>query len=168
VNVALVLLGSHVVIHAAEDEADSTKKYTMLPPDAQAIFDKAELVELLSLDPDAEEEKPKEAFHDWKVLGKCLVKNGEERKALRAAIYKGVTENNGAAGCFHPRHGLRAVHAGKTVEMVICYECFWMQVYVGDNVQAVWTGNSPQRLLNRILRDAKVPLPKQAEARKAG
>ena len=68
------------------------------------------------------------------------------------------------AGCFNPRHGIRATAGGKTVELVICYECLSMKVYVdGKAKRAVLTTSSPAIVFNQALKDAKVPLPKQAK-----
>ena len=36
-------------------------------------------------------------------------------------------------------------------------------VFVKDKTQPVWTSESPQPTLDKILRDAKVPLPKQKD-----
>jgi hypothetical protein len=133
------------------------------PADVLAALQKADRFELYSLDPDIPDVKPKNDFHGWKVLGKTLVKDAAARKKLVAALQKGVAENDGvAAGCFNPRHGIRVIGKNKTVELVICFECLQVQVFVGGQArQGFLTTESPQPAFDKILTDAGVPLPKK-------
>jgi hypothetical protein len=135
-----------------------------LPNDAKTILEKAESIELLSLDPTRRQEKSKDDFHGWKVLGKTILKKEDDRKTAWTAIEKGIKDNDGsAAACFNPRHGIRATHDGKTVELVICFECLTLHVYVDGKQSSALTTRSPQKALDKILTDAEVPLPKQAD-----
>jgi hypothetical protein len=133
-------------------------KGNKLPDAARAILARAEQLELLSLDP-TRREKPKDGFHGWEVLGKTVLKDKDMRKVL-AAVEQGIARSDGsAARCFIPRHGIRASHGKRTVDLVICFECLQIQVYL-DNTQGktVLTTDAPQDLLNRVLMKAKVPL----------
>src|SRR5262249_20104969 len=113
--------------------ASASARADKFPEDLQAILEKAEQFELLSLSPERLKEKPADAFHGWKVLGKTTVKDAEARKKLIVAFKKGVEANTGiAAACFNPRHGIRVTHDGKTTDFVVCFECFQVQVFVGD------------------------------------
>jgi hypothetical protein len=136
------------------------------PADVQSVLDKCDEIELYSLDParNVDKEKPKEEFHGWKVLGKTTLKK-DDRKAVLAALNKGIKESDGTvAACFNPRHGIKATHDGKTVEVVICFECLSMQVNYGDKKTAsLTTTGTPQKTFDKVLTDAKVPLPGQAE-----
>jgi hypothetical protein len=135
-----------------------------LPKDVRAVLDKADRFELLSLDPTRQKEKPKDDFRGWKVLGRTEVKDAETRKKLVAALYKGIADSDGTvAACFNPRHGIRATHDGKTVELVICYECLSMQAHLGETRSSALTTRSPQKTFDQVLRDAKVPLPPKSE-----
>src|SRR5262245_20526938 len=154
-SVVSVAMGASGI--SADDKAD-IEKYRKLPEDAKAILEKADQLELLSVHPERPQEKPKDEFHGWKVLGRTVVKDADTRKAIRAAISKGVAESQGVAGCFNPRHGIRATSGGKTVDLVICFECWWMEVHVGGKWFAVWTSGSPEPTLDKVLRDANVPL----------
>src|SRR5437762_2765392 len=90
---------------------DRTNK---IPDAPRAILEQAGQIELLSLDPARQKEKPKDDFHGWKVLGKTIVKDATVCQRLVAALKKGVRDNKGiAAACFNPRHGIRVVHQGK-------------------------------------------------------
>jgi hypothetical protein len=135
-----------------------------LPKDVRAVLDKADRFELLSLDPTRQKEKPKDDFHGWKVLGKTEVKDAAARKNVVAALYKGIADSDGSvAACFNPRHGIRATHDGKTVELVICYECLSMQAFLGETRSSALTTRSPQKTFDEVLRAAKVPLPPKSE-----
>jgi hypothetical protein len=149
------LVGTLVLTPAAPCADDK------LPEAAQTILDKAEHLELLSLDPSPQSEKPKETFHEYKVLGKTAIKDAEVRKMLLAALNKGIKDANPnvSAGCFHPRHGIRATHDGKTVELVICFECISLQVFLGEKREG-WPAvtRSPEATFDKVLREARVPL----------
>jgi hypothetical protein len=50
---------------------------------------------------------------------------------LADALRLGAEDNFGiAAGCFNPRHGLRLKGGGKSVDLVICFECLQVEVFV--------------------------------------
>jgi hypothetical protein len=133
-----------------------------IPKEARAAFEKAEEFELYSLDPARDlGGKKVEALHGWKVLGKVTVK-GADAKRVRQAVEKGVKDSDGSvAACFNPRHGIRVTNGTKTYDLVICYECLSASVFVGDDrVGSFLTARGPEGALNKVLRDAKVPLPK--------
>jgi hypothetical protein len=131
-----------------------------IPADAKAILDKAEQIELLSLYPANDKEKGKEFFHEYPILGKVVVKDEKTRKALVAALEKGAKENKGVgANCFIPRHGIRATAGGKTLELVICFQCLQVHGYIGEKANANFlVEKSPQPTLDKILKDAGVKL----------
>jgi hypothetical protein len=119
-----------------------------LPEAVTAILDKAEQIELLSLDPDGR-----------KVLGSTTIKDAETRKKVLAALYKGIKDSDGKyAKCFEPRHAIRAIVDGKAVDLVICFEC--LQIKIVSPIEGrVLTTATPQATFDKVLTDAKVPLP---------
>ena len=137
-----------------------------LPKEVREAFEKATEFELYSLDPAREIKKDDKVmlFHDWKVLGKTTLK-GDDAKQVRTAIDKGRKDSDGSvAACFIPRHGVRIVHDKKTFDVVICYQCLSATIYEGDKrIGSFLTTQSPASILNRVLENAKVPLPKQAD-----
>lgn len=152
------------------------ERRNVLPAEALALLEKAAPYELLSLEPsssddDEDKDKKVEKFHGWRVLGKTAVKEADARKTVLTALLKGIAENDGsAAKCFNPRHGLRAMHDKKSVDLVICFECLQIEVYVdGKQVHpaggrgAILTSESPQPTLDKLLKDAKVPLARKPE-----
>jgi hypothetical protein len=136
-----------------------------IPAGARTALEKADQMELLSTDPASQQEKPKDDFHGWKVLGRTQIKDADTRKKLVAALKKGVGENDGmAAACFHPRHGIRATQGSKTTDFVICFECFQVQVYAGEKRDGSFlTTDSPQPVFDQVLREAGVPLAEAAK-----
>ncbi|HEX4608156.1 MAG TPA: hypothetical protein VH092_08115, partial [Urbifossiella sp.] len=127
---------------------------------------------LYSLDPEgrpdpAEKRDPaREVFHNTRVHGKTVVKDAAARKALFDAFRTGVQDHNGsAAKCFAPRHGLRIKSGEATVDLLICFECFQVQVFENDKAARgkLLVSRSPRGAFNKALTDAGVPLDKGAE-----
>jgi hypothetical protein len=159
---ALFALLMLVTACAAVPAGEKDKK---IPDDLRVILEKAEQFELLSLSPEPLREKPKDAFHDWKVLGKTTVKDAEVRKKLVTAFEQAVADNMGdAAAGFNPRHGIRVTHDEKTVDFVICFECLHVQVFVGDKqVKGFLITDSPAATFDEVLQEAKVQLAEKAK-----
>jgi hypothetical protein len=134
---------------------------------ARAILAKPDQVELLSLDPSlglaGPDEKPQDLFRGWKVLGKTVVKDADARKAVLAAA--GTTHRGHGPRCFEPRHGIRAGAGGESVDLVICFECKWVYVYLDKEADPVHLiiGREQKPVLDKVLTDAKVPLPPPAK-----
>lgn len=130
-----------------------------LPEAARTILEKAEQFELLSVDPKPQKEDEKDGFHGHKVLGKTAVKDADVRKQLVEALVKGMEGEITPAKCFNPRHGIRATHDGKTVELLICFECAQLQVYDGPAGQGKFllVSKAPEPVFDKVLQDAKIP-----------
>ena len=147
--------------------AGDDPKVNKLPDKAKSILDMANQFDLLSLDPDAGRDQTKDAFHGWKVLGKTVVKDPKVRKQILESLYEGISKSDGqGAKCFEPRHGIRASVEGKTVDLVVCFECSWVYVFFDkdENRQGVAvTTYKPQANWDKALRDAGVALPKQTK-----
>jgi hypothetical protein len=133
---------------------------SQIPEGARAALEEADQFELLSLDPNPQPEKSGDDFRGWKVLGRTPVGDSDTRKELVAALTKGAGESDGmVAGCFNPRHGIRATREGEAVDLVICFECLQVQVYAGaGRAGSFLTTRSPQPVFDRVLREAGVPL----------
>jgi hypothetical protein len=133
------------------------------PPsrEAKAILDKAERLELYSLEPDekAAAVDPDGGFHGWKILGQTTIKDANERKKLLTAFYLGLKASKGdIAKCFNPRHGIRAKAGGKSVDAVICFECLQVVYFVGNANTKDTITESPQRVFDEVLKKANVKL----------
>jgi hypothetical protein len=142
------------------------KRKNELPAAARAVLAKGSHFELLSLDPDERNAKgAKEKFHDWKVLGKTVVKSKAARRRILAAVLKGVADHpRYAAKCFNPRHGIRATLDGRTVDLVICFECYQIEMFEGnEELGDALTNRKPQPVLDKVLKAAGVPLATKAK-----
>lgn len=136
-----------------------------IPEPALTALEKGDKFELFSLNPARTAEKPPNEFHGWEILGSTKVDKADVRKKLVAALKKAAAENDGvAAGCFNPRHGIRIVHGGKTIDVVICFECYSASVYIDDERKdSFLLTDSAQATFNKVLTDAKVKLPKSED-----
>jgi hypothetical protein len=126
---------------------------------AKAILTKADKVELYSVDPvpPKQDEKPKDEFRGWNSYGKTELKTAELRKKVLEVAQAG--KPGYGAKCFDPRHGIRATADGKSVDLVICFECSWVHVFPGDGNEVVrLTIGDHQEVLDGILKDANVTL----------
>lgn len=132
-----------------------------------AELEQATSITLYSIDgnhhPQDENDKPPvtvEMFHGYPLLGKIELPDGAEREALLRELRRGIESNDGrVAGCFIPRHALRAVQAGGTADYVICFECNQVQVYEnGKRVDGHLTTSQPQPAFDAVLKKAKIPL----------
>jgi hypothetical protein len=127
-----------------------------LPEDVVKVLEAAEVIEIESIDPSVDK-----GAGGWKSLGKTLVKDADTRKQVREALYKSAAEGKGLAKCFEPRHIVRASANGKSVELVICFQCDRIHITRGkDNHDIVAISAAAEPVLNKILKDAGVPLAK--------
>jgi len=131
-----------------------------IPSDIREILENADNFELLSIDPDIRGSTRNNLFHKWNVLGRIMVRDRSARIKLVTAFRRGVEENPGyAAACFNPRHGIRASYAGKSVDLVICFECAQVEAYSdGRERSGFLITASPEPEFDAILRSANVPL----------
>jgi len=161
----LLLLPIALVIGFSAQIAGQKNK---IPDQARAILEKATEFELLSIGHYPFPENRTEDFQGWPVIGKTTIKDPNARKRLIDAMEKGVEENKGETmKCFNPRHGIRVTHDGRTAELLICFECFQVMVYVtGEKEQRVLITDSPAPVFNQMLQQAKVPLARDPERKK--
>ena len=132
-----------------------------LPEAATAVLDKAKEFTLYSLEPLERAEKDK-SLHGWKVLGQTPVKAADTRSGLLDTVKKNVAgAGRDGIKCFDPRHAIRAAVDGKTVDLVICFECGWVYVYVdGKDAGRIIMLRDGQPGFDQILKAAGVPLAK--------
>src|SRR6266542_3342151 len=134
------------------------KREKTFPGDSYSIFNGSQRLTLFSLDPSpVEGEKSKETFHGYKVLGKVLIADPGLQTDVKKSLYRAINYGSMPAACFNPRHGLRAEMNGKSVDLVICFECSCLILYAGkEKGVAVISSIRAEGLYNRIMRDAGV------------
>lgn len=105
--------------------------------------------------------KFEEEFHRYPVLGKVEIKDPQIRQALCSALKHGVKSASGDVhGCFWPRHALRVVFNGRTVDYLICFECERVHVFEGSSATDMPVNTSSQPVFDQSLRDAGLKLGK--------
>lgn len=122
------------VVYAFQSAA--TRQTTMaevnraFPPESYRLFLKAEKLTLYALKPESTNTDA-EKFQGYEVAGKTEIAEVKHQKELKGAFIREMAGAKGAA-CFNPRHGLRVETEGKTIEIVICFECGNFAVHFGD------------------------------------
>ncbi|VTR93247.1 Uncharacterized protein OS=Pirellula staleyi (strain ATCC 27377 / DSM 6068 / ICPB 4128) GN=Psta_0497 PE=4 SV=1 [Gemmata massiliana] len=134
------------------------------PPDLPREPDE---VILFSVQFDESGEGPKagdnrEQLYKYSVLGRVAITDPERRREIVSAVQRDIRAGAPAqARCFYPRHIVRVVKDGTTIDTVICYECHNFKVHVNGGFHRGLTraiGSESRPLLNQILADAGVPL----------
>lgn len=154
------------VLALTTTSAADEKKKSPFNADVRAFLQNADKFELLSLDPNAPRDEDKPYYRkEWRLLGVAEVKSAKTRAALITALKKAHEEHDGIGYfCFIPRHAIRATTGNKVVEIVICFECRQTHTYttVGDKTESdeFLISGSAQPVFDKVLTDAKVPLPK--------
>lgn len=91
----------------------------------------------------------------WYPDVKVSLSLGKERTELLDSFFFDASAGPNSSACFNPRHGLKATHQGKTIEVVICYECSMFVVkgdlgeFTGGIYTKVPTPERLKKLLNR-------------------
>ena len=130
-----------------------------------ALLDVAD-IELYSLDPKHRDELQAKEFERRKVIGNTVISDAETRKRLLAALNKGVAEAIGSKGpagaaCFDPRHAIRVKQGGKSIYILICFECGHVYTYVDDKLDRTLyfpISETPLVTFNSVLRYRGLPL----------
>jgi hypothetical protein len=100
-----------------------------------------------------------EVFDHCPVLGKTDIASIDARKQLIAALNDGIAQSDGTmAGCFNPRHAIRAVVNGRTIDYLICFECLQVMIDAGGSRKIVPITRDAQEVFNRYLKDAGIAL----------
>lgn len=77
----------------------------------------------------------KNKFQGYGVSRHARVSDNEQRKELVEGLLYSIGSSGNGMACFGPRHGIRAVHKGERIELLICFEC--------ENFQGAPTFGSP-------------------------
>ncbi len=130
-----------------------------MPAAPHAVLAGADVLEIYALDPyppRADGPPPGDLFHGWRIRGAAQLADEESIRALLALVYAGLEPSRGRrAGCFQPRHGIRARAGADVVDLVICYECITAEVHgPGDTRAHVITSQDVEPAVSQAFRDA--------------
>lgn len=126
----------------------------------EGILEEAEMLEVLSVNPNSENQDSEEYFHHHKIIGRTVVTDANIRKNLVNEFLKGMKGNITVARCFAPGHGLIATAKGKAFEFLICFACSNVHVYAPSTeseFQGFAIGKEPAKIFDKILLDAGIP-----------
>ncbi len=134
----------------------------LIPEAARKVMEHAETMTLYSLDPTDLGDDTQENFHRWRVLGSIAVECPNTRTRIATQLVIANEQSNGGMKCFDPTHGIRVTWQGQVVDLLACFWCSQLEVF-GPSEE--WGGivpvaATPARLLDRLLRQAGVPLAK--------
>lgn len=102
--------------------------------------------------------KPIEDFYGYPVLGKVEIQDADIRMKLVDALKDGYARRPEVPpACFWPRHGVRIVEAGRTVDFVICFECNRL-ARRSDNLPGGLINSDVQPIFDKPLTDAGIPI----------
>jgi hypothetical protein len=160
-----LLLAASVVIVGIAAFAWHRARGVVVPddPDEVTLFSTDGRRERNPLDRDKPTDK--EFLYHFPVLGRVSITDPELRRRVVAAVKHDLDDSSDPEGhlCFFPRHVLRVVKGGRTIDLVICFQCNSYRVYADGKPasdKSPPVGKSSQDLLNKILADAGVPLAK--------
>ncbi|MEP7075525.1 MAG: hypothetical protein ABI878_06910 [Acidobacteriota bacterium] len=130
-----------------QKDLDST-----LPLKVRQILEKAEYLEVQGL---SSEDK---VGIGWYPDVDVALPVGPRRAGLLKSFYFDASAGPNPSACFLPRHGLKATYNGKTVEVIICFQChlFTVRGDLGEFDGGVYMGGSASHhLFEEILRDGR-------------
>lgn len=97
-------------------------------------------------------------FYGYQILGQVAV-SPSDKTVLREALYTSVARAASRAQCFHPHHGLRVTHNGKTADLVLCFSCGQMYVYTAGldrHIAPLQMAGSSRAVFDRVLTEAGI------------
>jgi hypothetical protein len=102
-------------------------------------------------------------FHGYRILGQTEIRNEDVREHIRAIFDDGIASKGFTAVCFSPRHGIRAVKNGQTLDILICFQCAQQEIFLNNKeVSGSHFGSIHQPELDAILSEANVPLARKS------
>jgi hypothetical protein len=134
--------------------------------DTAWILDRPDQLEFLTLDPSHEppayDSNNPERLHGYLILGSAVIRDAALQKELVDSVKDAVKGNTGiAAACFNPRHAIRATRGGKSVDMLICFQCLQMEVYQGAKWKMSLISSTQKELFTQVAAQMKLPVATQ-------
>jgi hypothetical protein len=129
-----------------------------IPTPLRSALESAASLELLSLNPLQPLEAKSDDFHHFRVLGKTSISDPATVRKIVTAFESGVSDYDGVpASCFNPRHGIRIDDGAHRTDLVICFECEQVEVFVdGIGLNDLLISQSPRDVFDDTLKDAGI------------
>jgi len=131
----------------------------VFPDDSRKVLEKAPQLTLMSLDPGmmGETVQGNGTFHGYRILGQTQL-SGEGKSKLLRSLYDGMAGDGFMASCFSPRHGIRATHNGRTVDLVICFLCMTIVTHFGSKQGNGVVAKATQKYFDSVLKESGIKL----------
>lgn len=105
-------------------------------------------------------------FCGYRVIGSAEIASAQERALVLNAFAKSVfafVDGEYLAGCFAPRHGMRLVIDGRTIDFLICFECAQVEAKGFGKIAAFLINGEAQPVFDEVLRAHRVKLARKPE-----
>jgi hypothetical protein len=102
----------------------------------------------------------REMLHEFSVLGRVEIVDPEMRRKLISSVNADIRRGAVPSKCFFARHALQIIKNGKTMDILICFECNNYGIYEGEFRRGMMQpiGESSKPLFNAILSEAQIQL----------
>lgn len=145
------------------DPSELLTRDQQFPPQMRDILENAPRIQLFETEvcsPGGETLTPKVKgrFQGCKVVRQADVTNPEARQRLVEEIIVAMRPFEFGAACFDPRHGVRAEHDGRRVELLICFECINFRGVSNEASFAGGFSTSAEESFKRILTEKTVSI----------
>ncbi len=99
-------------------------------------------------------------FYGYEILGSVrLTDHGLLKRMARELDAAVDTNDMMTVRCFWPRHGLRTTVDGKKLELIICFECRMLALYVdGEFKSKTELDSTPKSTFDKPLIDAGIAI----------
>ncbi len=152
----IVILTLAIFPRCGKSEVDSWG----LPDELAVILKSDQDVELYWLNPEHLNEQPESDFHGWEVLVSAKLDEEKGRESVEGFKSGIASAPDDATGCSKPRHGLRISRAKEVVDLVICFQCVQVNVFVDEERSGNFrTAASPRQLFDKIVAKHRLPMP---------
>jgi len=129
-----------------------------LPDDIVSLLSRARKFELVSVDP-VSEAGSQGPYFGFRVLGRARIVPKADRSTLVKALLKSIRDARPESFlCFNPRHALHVEDDGRTLDVLVCFEC-WNGRYETNGSRGTFRATTfAEPVFDRFLKEAGVPL----------
>ena len=167
-----LLLTALTAIAAADDApteaTPAPEPKNEIPAEARAVLESADELVLYALHPHDTVTGDERTLNlqRFVALGRAKVTGDAHRDVLKE-IFRGVGDWDGMmAHCFMPRHGVRATKGDTTVDVVVCFECRQVYVYVDDRrLDTIGISNGVEPAVSKLFEAAGLEIDGRPKAR---
>ncbi len=109
------------------------------------VLQAPEKLDFYLLDPDHPHPQADPTFLNFPIARKIEITSSADRQKLAAAVLNSPHEYFNTALCFEPRHAISATRGGVTTDILICFSCGKMKIYIAGELLDIQFINSDQK-----------------------